>query len=117
MVVLTPIVETAGDKNPLGVRCPDGEIGSLDSFADEPVRAEFVVNARMRALVEQIQIFIGKQAEAIARLPRLAVRGQITGAFLVHTLANHDTLTTPPSKVERYRRQESIPRCSDYPAE
>ncbi len=64
IALLVPMVKSAGHENLLGIGRPDGEIGSLDSFADEPVRTKFFVRARITPLVEQIQLFVGEDATA-----------------------------------------------------
>ncbi len=56
MTAAVPIIEIADDADALGVRRPDGETGSGEAIDDAQLRAEFVIDAALIALAEEIQI-------------------------------------------------------------
>ena len=67
MAVGVPAVEVADDGDVVRVRRPDGEISPADAGDLHRVRAEFLVEPVMPALVEQVQVEVGKQRRLLRR--------------------------------------------------
>ncbi len=79
-----PAVEIADDRHPARVRRPHREMNPGDAVRRMQVRAEFVVQPEVPALLEQINIVLGEQADAL--LHRLDVsRSGIFGGRCRHT--------------------------------
>ena len=62
-----PAVEVADDGDVLGRRGPDGEVGAGGAVARHRVGAELLVEAGVRALVEQVQVLLVAQACHVVR--------------------------------------------------
>ena len=61
-----PAVEVADDADAGGVGGPDGEMDALGRTDRHRVRAELVVDARVIAFAEQVQVVVGDHpAEAV----------------------------------------------------
>src|SRR5215831_5370621 len=67
-----PTVEVADHRDRFGVGRPDGKPGSLFAVYDTRMRAELLVQARVRALTEEVDIVTGERAAGweIANRPR-----------------------------------------------
>jgi hypothetical protein len=50
------MVERAEDRDLLRLRCPDRKIGAFNPLESRGVRAEFVIQMEVRALIEEIEI-------------------------------------------------------------
>ncbi len=62
---LVPAVKVADDGYPFRVRRPDRKIGSFHPFACQEVCSQFVVQPKVRAFVEQVNVMVRQQAEVI----------------------------------------------------
>ena len=67
MRTLVPAVKIANQGNALRVGRPDGEVRAAAAFAFRNVRAQLVVEAQVRALVEQVDVLRPQQQRLVAR--------------------------------------------------
>src|SRR5438445_11461521 len=63
VALLTPVIETAGNKNPLRLRSPHGKIGTLLTIDPHEMGTELIVQPRVASLVEEIEILVAQQAD------------------------------------------------------
>ena len=84
LAVPVPAVEVAHDRHRLGIGRPDREVRPLHALMGHDMRAELVIEPVVRALVEEIEIVVGQEAEVVAdRICRLRRRSSLGHRFQV----------------------------------
>ena len=63
--LLLPAVEISRDVNLLRVGRPHGEVSAVNSSGGNRVRAQFIIEAYMAALVEEVKVIAAQQTERL----------------------------------------------------
>jgi len=71
-----PLVEVADDRNPLGIRRPDGEQRAVHTIDVGRMRAQLVIQPAMGALLEQVDVLLAQSARGFG-IPCFACRHRI----------------------------------------